>query len=185
MDYEPDYEDEPTPEEAIPEEPPAEIIVRGFTVSQILDAVANRCAFDKNGKNSIAEQVRAHLQALVKKQVEDLVSETLKDTVRELATVEFKRMLGEGFRKTNSYGEPCGNRITFAERARELLFGNTNDGYRRGLAHEVTEAAIKQLFTPDVNELVAKAKTELKNALDEQVRTKIASAIRDAIGLRT
>lgn len=131
----------------------------------------------------VADESRKHLSSAVHKQIADAIDRTVKDIVESKLASEIEAILAEGWQKTNSYGEPTGDRITFRQRVSNLIEARDNYSSERRIdkiVKETVETTLRGEFAKEVAEARAKVRAMLDGALNE----KLAAALREGLGLK-
>ncbi len=125
-------------------------------------------------KNIVAERTRRAVDAAVEKVTEERIAEAV------------DKVLAEGWRKTNNWGEPTGPATNLRGRINEILHQNIERDYRHKGARidviigEAIEAALGKEFKP----LLEAAAAKFKAALEGTIAAKLQETLKAALGLR-
>lgn len=131
--------------------------------------------------NLLRAKIGASLDEAVVQKVDAKVQAMLKEITKERLELEVNRVLSEGFRTTNSYGEPDGKVKTLESIVREFI---TKDQYGRSAVSEATQAVVSRGAQTEFLKVLEDVKAKLKAVLDEQVADKLIATLKDALALR-
>lgn len=181
--------------EEVKEEREVPPLMLGITLNlrDIQTDVAAIC--HKQMEHSIRESIRAcvakQVAALIEKQAEAIALEHVRPAVETIMT--------EGWKLTDSYGNPSGKRLTLRERIEEYLIQKCGDynskttrvdriveqHMDRALKNELSEQirVVKANFHAKVEAEISKVLTqELQQTIESNLRTTLAQTIKNVLG---
>lgn len=144
---------------------------------------APRSSWDRK---HIGKHLRAYFDAKVAELAEQTVRAAFDSAIRERIYAAVDEVLADGWRATNEFGEPRGERIDLKGRISKLLTEARGDHYSR--QPSVLDARIKEavdgFLGRDLNPIIEAAKENLKKCLDAKVMKTVSDTITNAVGLR-
>lgn len=148
------------------------ITVTGYEAERMADAVVARLNEELEGL------VRRRFDERVEKQIDDLVAAVGADRIE--AAVE--TALAEGWTRTNTYGENVGKRIGLKERIAEILTNKT--GYEgKTYVDLVVAKTVAEVLRGELSKEIDAARDNLRKALNDAVKEKLATAVKGAFGI--
>lgn len=177
-----DYEEGDPMEEAIEGKEMAAPPAPGFRLTieasqwdetRITDAVLTRVVkkFEDKLEKAIDTQLDAAVDAAVKRVVEGRI-----DAMAE-------KVLEEGWTKTDEYGRPTGQKVTFAERVHGILCERgtyERNGRIDRLVTELAERALNKEMKPEIDA----AKLKVQELLNGTLSAKLLQAMKEGVGLK-
>lgn len=128
--------------------------------------------FERSGLEAIEERVREIAEERVKDKLDEIAESALAPLVAEV--------IATGWPRTNSYGEPVGNRIGVRERIGELL----GVGRRDGRSGDWLDQRLHEALNGEFKKEIEAARAKFRAALDEALTAKLRDTLREALGLR-
>ena len=156
------------------EEQKMTIHVDGITIDQILERLSNL----------VEQQVRMQMSAKVKDSIDVHVAKIVEEVTRERIFREANALLEEGWKQTDSYGEPTGKVFTLRERVRGIFDGKDRNGYDRlTMIEQWLKNAVERDLAKVLTEETELVRKQLKAAFDDVVKAKFAETLRKSLGL--
>lgn len=128
------------------------------------------------------EALEQRIDELAAEQVRDCFDEIIK--ARIVAAVD--EVLAEGWRRTDEYGNPRGDKLDLKGRISEHLTKHQSGGYgreARTFVDELVHKTVESVFTRELQGELEKARKSLRAQLDAVVAGKVAETIKQALGL--
>lgn len=136
----------------------------------------------------IADGVRADAKERIEEAVEGVIRSALDERLAAL-TDEVVRpavaaALGEGWQKTNDYGDPVGPRVGLKERISEQLLKTDSWGNREPWITKFVREAIEHELRGELGRELTKAKETIRGTVTGIVQQKLNETLAEALGLR-
>lgn len=137
-------------------------------------------------RKQIGKHLRAYLDGKIAELAAEVVRKAFDDTIRARIDSAVDVVLSEGWRATNEFGEPRGERIDLKARISKLLTEVRGDSYSRSpsVLDAHVQKAVENLVGKDFQPVIAAARENLKKCLDEKVMKTVSDTITNAVGLR-
>jgi hypothetical protein len=142
--------------------------------------------------NAVADRVIGRLEETITTRVQEEIDERIVGTIQELVTqvsrekieAALNACLEAGWRQTNHYGEPTGPAVGLKERVSQILNARnssySNDGT---FVEKAVKEEVDKVLRGELGKEIEKARADLRTALDEAVKTRLADAIKGAFGI--
>lgn len=137
------------------------------------------------------KKIGQHLRAYFDKKVAALATTEIRaafdETIRTRIAAEIDEVLRIGWQKTNSYGEPSGERLDLKARISEVLTQARGNGYgdrNPSVLDAMVKSAIEGFLSKEFAPVIDAAKANLKTCLDAKVMKTVSETIANAVGLR-
>ena len=115
----------------------------------------------------------------LEKQLRAAISEKLDSVVKSRLEQEVDNLLAVGWPKTNRYGEPKGDPVSFKQRVSDALF-TKDDYWNKSKVEQVAEAICKKHVEP----VARQAKKKLEEQVDELLNKRFQELLRQSVGLK-
>jgi hypothetical protein len=129
----------------------------------------------------VKEAVEARLEGVLEESVSELVQTRLRELTDEALRKEMDRVLAEGWRKTNSYGEPTGDVVTLKSWILQYL---TKSDYGRTPMEKVFSDVMEREMKSETGAIFTEVKVKLRAMVDKEIATKLRAAVSEAIGAK-
>lgn len=127
---------------------------------------------------AVTDRIDAKFSDLLEERITDLLEERLKKLTDERITAQLDKVLSEGWRPTNSYGQPTGGeKLTLSTKVLGYLTSNSYDNPLDRLLREHLERAMKG----EMGKLIEEATAKLRAALDQSVAEKLRKAVTEVL----
>ena len=127
---------------------------------------------------SLIRSLEQRLDDAVTKRIEELADDVILDRLR----AELERALAEGWKRTNTYGEPIGEPISLKERVSRML--ENKDPYRSSRwADDVMTKMVDEVYRKELAKPIAEAKEKVKKMLEDKALEGFGNLLRKAAGV--
>jgi hypothetical protein len=115
--------------------------------------------------------------------VESVLTKALDAFIRDKMLVEAEKVLAEGWRKTDEYGSPKGEKLMLRDRISAAI--NIQDRYNnnRSWLDSLVREQVEKLLGAEFKREMEEAKASFRKQVDELLTGKIAEGLRGAFGL--
>jgi len=131
-------------------------------------------------REQVKDHVDDHLRKVVAAEVEQIAIATVRDKIKAAAEETF----AQGWAKTDEYGRPTGQTRTVRDMILEHLNArdrySSNGSWLEKTLTELMRETIQKVVQPEIEA----AKKAFKEMLDVSIRDKLATALREAMGLK-
>jgi uncharacterized protein (DUF2267 family) len=152
------------------------VAITGLTAESVQiiieQAIQNNYSLRKKADAAVTEAVETVVREAIESKMDALMDEQLRP--------EVARILAEGWSKTNSYGEPVGQRLTLRDRIATYLNG---DGYRKPL-DEIFRSELERQLKTEAGKAFTEALNGLRGRVDSEFGARIQAAIKTAFGMK-
>ncbi len=124
------------------------------------------------------------VRELLTKRIEAAVSARVEAFTFDQVDVEVRKVIDEGWKRTDEYGTPVGEKLTLKDRVSQIL-NSRKDNYKREtrveeLAREAIETALKKVFDAEIE----KARISFRAQIDGVLQAKLRESLAGALGLK-
>lgn len=138
-------------------------------------------------KTELAKLLAKGVHQTIERLVTAMLREHFETTIKATVEKTVSDVLAEGWRRTDPYGHPKGEVISFKERINEIITEDTARGYgqpKRTLAQNLVVESVTKVFSEQFGKEIETARAELRRQLDAVVSGKFTETIKQALGLR-
>jgi hypothetical protein len=148
------------------------ILVGGYGADQVEDYIGEQ--IQKSVRSAIDAKITERIDAVIKEKLEAVAGEM----VRERISNELDICLEEGWRRTNTWGKTCGDRITIKDRLSDVIGEGKNSA-----ANKLFETIIHKEVTPILRKEAQRLAKDIAGRVDALVKGSLADVVRKAVGL--
>jgi uncharacterized membrane protein YheB (UPF0754 family) len=150
------------------------ITIAGLQVDRIERDVAEQ----------LTDRLRNGLDDKLTRMAEQALGSAVDSMMRERCKAELERVLEEGWRKTDTYGNAQGPKVTLRERIGEILLNKQSNYSSQHWLDETVKREVQSLLAGPFKEEIAKAQASFRVQVDSLLTGKIAEGLRKALGLQ-
>lgn len=120
--------------------------------------------------------------------IEEAVDAAANVVISDKLRAQAEDIIEKGWVETDQYGKPKGERRTLRDMMTDALTKATGDHYssnREPLVAKILKETLSAAITANFANDISAAQKQLKAMLDAEVKTKLATALKQALGLPT
>ena len=152
----------------------AKMIAVQFDSEAVVEALKSEILGYARGQAEM--NIGEYAEGIIRDVVEEEARVFAKEHLRELVA----KMIADGWRATNNYGEPTGQTITLSSFVRETLF--KRDSYGGGsVLEKIAAEQIQQALKSEMGAVLKEATEKLRAMIDSTIAEKMRGALNDAI----
>lgn len=137
-----------------------------------------------NGNNKPHKQIDRVIRETVVAQVRKHLEASIEEFTQAHIRAAVEAIMSEGWQKTNSYGEPCGPKMTLRDRIAEQLTSVRDSYSRKTWLDEVIEKNVTAVFSAEFAKQIEDARHKFRELLDGTIAAKLQESLKSALGLR-
>jgi hypothetical protein len=174
-----------------------EIDIPDIERSEVVDALASkllhRWSADDDGEghcvdSSLGKAMQKALTARIDAIAAEVVRRHLDDAIHSRIAAAVDAVITEGWYESDGYGGRKGERIDLKARINKALTeprrGDGGYNNKPSILQERLDKAAESMLDAEFKTVVEQAKTKLRAQLDGAVMAKVATSIKEALGLR-